>query len=369
MSKDITKSDRRFQGLLAWAAGAVISLILWGTGALDGWEAKTWDWRVQRLAEKGAATDEISLILIDQNSLDWGKETNQWSWPWPREVYSAMIRFCNRSGAKAVAIDMMFLEDSVYGVEDDQQFGQVISEYGAVAGAVFLGHKTGKADQWPEQLPTPQLRIDGLEQWEKSVSSSELRFPKASFPVTEIGSAMTLFGNVHLQPDPDGVYRRFKPFAVFDGHHVPALGLGCWLASASNPSASIAPGRLDLGGHRIPLGPKGDAVLRYRGPSGTHPTYSAAAVIQSEIRILSGEPPSLPVNTFKNKYVVIGASAPGLLDLRTSPVGSVYAGAEVHATLLDNFLSDDFIRLMPGWSICLLLVMLTAVCAAVFFPD
>lgn len=50
---------------------------------------------------------------------------------------------------------------------------------------------------------------------------------------------------------------------------------------------------------------------------------------------------------FKDKYVLFGFSAPGLLDLRSAPVAGVYSGVEIHATLLDNFLSGDFIRAVP----------------------
>jgi len=46
-------------------------------GSLDGFERRTWDWRVRALAKPGKATSEISLILLDQQSLDWGEEAYQ----------------------------------------------------------------------------------------------------------------------------------------------------------------------------------------------------------------------------------------------------------------------------------------------------
>ena len=70
---------------------------------------------------------------------------------------------------------------------------------------------------------------------------------------------------------------------------------------------AIDPGKLLLGGRSMPLDRHGQDVLRYRGPSGTHKAFSAAAVLQSEIRILNGEKPTIKDQTaFKDKFVLFG---------------------------------------------------------------
>jgi adenylate cyclase len=74
---------------------------------------------------------------------------------------------------------------------------------------------------------------------------------------------------------------------------------------------------------------------------------SAAAVIESEIRLQSGEKPSIEPSAMKNCYVLFGYSAPGLMDLRPSPMSEVYPGVEIHATALDNMLSGRFLREVP----------------------
>jgi len=107
------------QGLVAGIVGAFLAISLYLPGWLDVWEAKTWDWRVGALAKPVKTTDDIRLILLDQNSLDWAKEENGLAWPWPREVYTAIIHFCQRNGAKAVAFDVLFTEPSKYGVDDE----------------------------------------------------------------------------------------------------------------------------------------------------------------------------------------------------------------------------------------------------------
>ena len=103
-----------------------------------------------------------------------------------------------------------------------------------------------------------------------------------------------------------------------------------------------------MGKRRIPVDDRGNTILNFRGPSGTHKTYSAAAVIQSELRLRNGEAPIIHgTDLFRDRYVFFGFSAPGLYDLRPTPTSGVYPGVEVHATALDNLLSGDFLRPAP----------------------
>jgi len=360
------------QGLLVGAAGVTVALLLWVLGWLDTWEAKTWDWRASLLANPGPATDSINIILLDQNSLDWGKKESGWVWPWPREVYGALINYCRRSGAKAFAFDVLLTEPSSYGVEDDAVFGKAVSEFGNLAGTVFLGRSTGSETKWPVDFSQPSLRIGELDKWLISTHPEEIVFPRATIPIPELGHNAAVLCNVHLDPDPDGIYRRSRLFSVFDGKSFPFLGLGAYLAVHPETPVRIETGRLVVGEKAIPIDDAGTTVLRFRGPSGTHRTYSAAEVLQSEFRFLEGEEPTtLDKNVFRDKYVFFGFSAPGLFDLRSSPVDGVYPGVEIHATMLDNLLSDDFMATTPAWITITLLVVMSLACAvsASFFSS
>ena len=352
------------QGLIVGIIGACLALSLWGLGLLDTWEAKTWDWRTSVLARPGKATDDIRLILLDQNSLDWAKDESGLTWPWPREIYGAIVSYCKRSKVKALAFDVLFTEPSSYGVEDDAAFGNAASELGRLATAVFLGKSSGSATRWPSEIPPPALKINGLKNWLNPQNSPEIAFPRASMPINELAFNSAVLSNVHLDPDPDGIYRRVKLFGVFDDKILPSLGLGAYLAADPKVQFKIEAEKLKIGEQIIPIDRQGNVILRYRGPSGTHKAYSAAAVLQSEIRILSGEEPTIQdKNTFKDKYVLFGFSAPGLYDLRSAPVGGVYPGVEIQATILDNFLSGDFMRKIP-WELTVTLVLIMAIACA-----
>ena len=360
----IVGTDRRIQAIVVGIAGALFALAVWGMGWTETWEARTWDWRARLLAEKSEFTDQICLILVDQNSLDWGSRENGWSWPWPREVYGVISNYCKRQGARMLAMDVLFTEPSPFGEADDERLGDALSGYGRVVSAMFLGEKSGSELTWPEYLDPPEVQVGEFDQWIKENTADQMVFSRATFPIPEVSRNSRVLCNVHLNPDSDGVYRRSRLFSVFDGKHVPSLGIAAFLADTPVKNIHIRKGLLRMGEYEIPLDQKGNAILRYRGPAGTHRAYSAAAVLQSELRILSGESPVIEdQNAFRDKYVFLGFSAPGLYDLRPSPAGGVYPGVEIHATVLDNLLSRDFIRDTPVWAAVLLILALSLVCA------
>ena len=370
MNRPRIMNRKPFLGLAAGLTGAVVALLMLASGWLDTWEAQTWDWRVRALARPGPATEDIVLILLDQNSLDWAQKENGLSWPWPREIYGAIIDFCSRNGARALALDVLYTEPSAYGVEDDRAFAAAAGKSGKVAAAVFLGEKSGSVTDWPVGVQPPRLKPARAEVRRHRFPLENFTFSRATFPISELAENAAVLGNVQLKPDPDGVYRRVKLFSAFGGNLVPALGLGVWLAAGNRAEISRGADRtLVIGEREIPVTAEGDAILRFRGPSGTHRNFSAAAVLQSEIQFRMGAPTVIAdPAAFKDKYVLFGFSAPGLLDLRSAPVAGVYSGAEIHATLLDNFLSGDFIRVLPGGmtiAATLLLALLLGLAASV----
>ena len=131
------------QSVIIGGIASLIALLLWAFGWFDAWEAKTWDWRASLLSGPGKATADITLILVDQKSLDWVQTENGLNWPWPREIYSAIVNYCQRNGARAVAFDILFEDPSRYGVEDDIAFGSAVSAFGHVALATSLGEESG----------------------------------------------------------------------------------------------------------------------------------------------------------------------------------------------------------------------------------
>ncbi|HQN18777.1 MAG TPA: adenylate/guanylate cyclase domain-containing protein, partial [Syntrophobacteraceae bacterium] len=374
----IKKSQKTLLGLAIGTGAALLALLLWTQGSLDRWEFATWAWRVEMLARPGPATSRVKIILLDQASLDWGKETNGWPWPWPRQVYGPIIDFCRRGGARTIIFDVLYTEPSVYGVADDELLAAAIRRAPSFVAPLSLGTEAGAATSWPSDIPGRSLRFtDAGREW-VSLALQDLTAPHCAFPIPEVAAGTTLLGNVMDDPDSDGIFRRAGLFRVFDGRAVPSLGLAGYIAGGGPngdgsetldsmlDSARLDPGRLGIGGRRFPLDESHRAILRFRGPSETHETFSAAAVIQSELRLREGGGPPPVIGdpaVFKDCHVLFGFSAQGLMDLRPTPVSRVFPGVEIHATVLDNLLSEDFLRDVPR-SVVVPAVLLLAVFSA-----
>jgi adenylate cyclase len=335
------------RGLWITLGSALLASILWFGGVLDQWESRSWDLRSGWLARPAPSSDQLVLILLDQASLDWAQRESGLSWPWPREAYAVLTDFVGRASVRAFAIDVLFSEPSFYGVSDDERFAEALARQ-PTALAFFA---QGQASQ---SVP-PETWADVLREMPDLGASPS--WPAAStltLPIPEL-AASTMLGNVSAVPDPDGVYRRLRPLEHMDRRGVPSLGLAAYLRANPEAKLSIGASELRVDGRRIPLDQDGRALLRFRGPSGTYTAFSAAAILQSELRLQAGEAPMVAPEELDGRYVLFGFSAPGLLDLRPTPMGGVYPGVELLATFIDNLLQEDFARVVPD-AVSLLLV-------------
>lgn len=349
-------------GLLLGLGGALVALALWFGGQLQWLEDSAWLARVRALAKPSPATDQIKVILLDQPSLDWGKNENSWTWPWPREAYGVLLDFCKRGGVKAIAFDVLFTEPSAYGVNDDQAFGDAIRRGAPFVGAAFLGEKQGEFTNWPAALP---LKLPAVQAWDQAAirfSKALKSAPRATFPITALATNAALLADVNGVPDYDGVYRHATLVREFDGHLVPSLGFATFLAGHPQAQLALEPGWLTVDGKRFPIDKHGRAILRFVGAPGTHQTFNVREIIRSELLLREGKKPTIEPAALKDCYVLFGFSAPGLLDLRPTPMSKVYPGVLVHATALDNLLTRMFLRDLPAvWtSLATLLLALAA---------
>lgn len=88
------------------------------------------------------------------------------------------------------------------------------------------------------------------------------------------------------------------------------------------------------GGLRIVPNDIGQALINYHGRAYTYPHFSMADVVQRK----------LPAADFRDKIVLIGATATGIGDIKSTPYsGTDYPGVEIHANVIDNILHNDFL--------------------------
>ena len=187
----------------------------------------------------------------------------------------------------------------------------------------------------------------------------------------------------HFNPlvDEDGVTRRVPMLVEFNGAYYESLALAVvrtYIARHDDgkfprvepgyPQAALAaaaPEWLTVGPLRIPVDDQAAALVPYRGEKHSFPYISLADVVKDRV-----QPAAL-----QGKIVLVGASAHGLYDLRSTPVGSVFPGVEIHANLIAGmlggtikekpaFVGAEFILLLTGGvALAILLPLLSALWA------
>jgi adenylate cyclase len=319
-----------------------LSLILELTGAIQPYRLKTLDALFRRVPLP-AASPQVVVVTVDQPDLDFFKKQGV-TWPWPRQLYAPLMDYCHWAGAKAVILDILFTEASSYGPEDDQRFAQAAKAAGNVAVPFFLSREAKPPNPSEKVLlQKAGLTIPG------PPPAQQPTYRAVITPIPGLLAAARALGNVESRPDPDGIYRRVPLVLPFKDKWLPSLGFAAFHRFGNPGSLKFAPEVLVVGQTRIPLDSQGRFLLKFRGPSRSHQRFAAANVIASDYRRQHGLPPICPPKAFAGKWVLVGLTAPGLLDLKASPVAAVYPGVEIHATLLDNLLRGDFLRPLPGW--------------------
>ena len=298
-------------------------------------------------------SDDIIVILIKQDSLDWAQRERGWGWPWPRKAYGELLEYMKLGGANSIAIDIIFSEPSVYKAEDDEAFISAEKEFGRAVQVVMFSSQSGSASSWPPELEKPVFEPEGfggfLEQFGRGGKGSGLNM--AVFPIRGIREGAGALGSATGFPDADDVIRRLRLFTFFDGKAVPGLSAASLLVSGHDRYISFdkRKSRIQWGGFSIPVGKNGTSLLRFHGDLERYIPYSAKDILQSYEAYLRGDEPELPPEDFEGKYVFLGLYAEGLFDVFATPISSLYPGMGMHVTMLDNLLNGDFIHESRVW--------------------
>jgi adenylate cyclase len=336
--------------------GAAVGLAVFAATFLFGslklfrpFEWKSWDARLQLLADPPSASRDIVLLAVDQYSLDVFEKEQGLGWPWPRQIYAGVLDFLKAGGAKAVFFDIMMTEDSTFGIDDDRLLAEAMTRAGNVVLPFFLSTAEGEVNPGEEGL----LERSAIKAGPGLLPSGSEPLRSVALPVDILAAAAVRMGNVQFVPDGDSVYRRLPIVFAYRGQVLPALPLALAEVSGGAPEPD-----------RIPLDRSGNMILRYFGPSETYRTYSIGAIINSQARIEEGLEPQIQPREFAGKTVIVGTKAAGALDLRSTPFGGVYPGMEILATALDNIVHGGAVREAPAavtWVSALVLALLAGI--------
>ena len=160
-----------------------------------------------------------------------------------------------------------------------------------------------------------------------------------------MSEAATNSGYINFAPSSDGVVREM-PLAIKFGENIfTPLAIQCVWNYLDRPNlmlkfAEYGVQKIVLGNISIPTDEEGNLLINYLGPPNvTFPNYSITDILHG----------NLPEGTFEDKIVIVGSTATGAHDLRNTPFSGSHPGLEVHTTIIDNILRNDFIS-KPEWA-------------------
>ncbi len=270
---------------------------------------------------------------------------------WHRDAYARLLE--RLQAAKLVAFDILFAESD----EQDAAFAEAIRRHGRVVLAAHWSLQTpdNAPGKWTQQFGYP--RSTG--RLAEGKVGETIVFPSHTLQPWNAAAV----GYVDLYPDADGAFRRFQPLVRGpQGLSYPHFATAIAAVAAGKQGEEIAresgQNRLNLnvsGLGPLPLDDAGSALINYCGPLGTVPTVSFVDVLRD---------PRIQAQ-LAGKIVIVGATAPGLYDLRPSVYRSrnrLFYGVETNANIVNTLLHRKPLRDMSGswgWALLALLLGLT----------
>ena len=355
MQKFFIKYHKKLAALVIIIIFSALILFCHFSGLLDNLEYRFYDLRINFFAPSSRVSDDIIVVLLDQQSIDWAYRERGWGWPWPRYAYAEFVDYMKLGGAKAVVFDVLFSESSIYSnfnFNDDTAFAHAAAQHANVVHGVMLSTISGSINNWPEDLNTPLFNLENFGDFASAYDLySQSGSLSAQFPIPALRNSAGAIGSLTGISDSDNIFRSQHLFLLFNGKAVPSLAAAALLAGGEDNTIfyDAQKNQIQWGAYSIPVDERGKSLLRFRGTLDRYPSYSMSMVLQSAEDNSLGREPLLPPDNFENAYVFFGLFAQGLFDTFSTPIDSVYPGMGVHITMLDNILMGDFIRKISPW--------------------
>ena len=318
-------------GLVPTLVTAVLSL--YRPASLANLEYSAYDTVVRTVATRPPG-GRIVIVDVDERSL-----SAVGQWPWRRDIVGRLIGRMRDQGASAIALDIIFAESDRYngaGMAADDAMASALR-----AGRVALGYALTFGGA-PDQSTACVQHTLGIAVIRRGDERGDDPFFQASGAVCSLPiltQAAGASGFLNAAPDPDGRLRRVPLLLTLNGRIQPALALAAVVAATGTRDISLEvvnanATKLLLDRRPVPLDGKSNLLLRYRGTKHTFPYVSAADVLSGQVA----------PDTFKDKIVFVGTTALGTREVVATPLDTLFAGVEVHATVADNLLQQDFVR-------------------------
>jgi adenylate cyclase len=358
---------------LLWLLIAASPYVVWPVAPFERW---LYDKRMAITAPEGFDR-RVVIVDIDEASL-----AKEGYWPWGRDrVASLVYTLFDGYDVGLVAFDVVFtardpssglqlLEELQQGwLEDDQVFADVLRDIrpaldwdrrfaaamknrDTVLGYYFSRTEPTSSGQLPPPVPVQSPVPPSSVPWVEPAG-----YVGVYGPLLEAARSAGYSDNPTV--DPDGVHRRLPLLQLYQGQLYESLSLAVVRSLHGQPPVELEfrdeggereLAALRIGGFRLPVDPRGRALVPYRGGRGSFPYVSAADVLQREV----------PPEVLRDAIVIVGTTSPTLADLRATPLERFYPGVEIHANMISGIL-DEAIRYSPSYAKPLELLQIVAI--------
>jgi adenylate cyclase len=316
----------------------------------------------------------IVIADIDEKSL-----AEEGHWPWPRDRLALLVNtLFDYYQVAILAFDVVFAErDESSGLkvleqmasnqlsnnrqflaslekirpflDRDRLFADSLKGRPVILAYYFHEAEAGKEQATTGVLPAPAVVLDDAVRGK--IPFVAAKGYGANLPELQ---AAALGGGYFDNPvvDADGVFRRVALVQQYEGNLYESLSLAVTRAVFGSPPVELMIASeesgdtvlglewLNVGGLHIPVDEQGAALVPYRGLQGSFPYLSAVDILKRRA----------DTTVLKNTIVLVGTTASGLQDLRSTPVQNVFPGVEIHANLISGFL-DQTIKHKPGYTL------------------
>ena len=288
----------------------------------------------------------VVIIDIDEKSL-----AKFGQWPWPRTRIADVVANLTRLGAVVIAFDIVFAEpdrlnpdvaaDTIRNLDDetrtklralpsnDQLFAEAMRNSRVVLGESGLPYVLRELDK--------NLPVTGLAMLGEDPQRFMLNFPGLLRNTPVLEAAAGGRGLFTIRTERDGIVRRVPVIMQAQGLTMPSLTFEMLRLATGSDTIFI---KSDVAGIKS-VAVKGFEVPTDRnGQLWVHFAHHDPSIFVSAADVLEG---SVEPQTIAEKLVLIGTSAVGLLDVKTTPVSPVMPGVEIHAQVLEAALTKKLL--------------------------